>query len=91
MDKESFRWTTSITLSSIFSFFLLSTDVPFTNGYFSKGLHAMLDISCSGITCDSGLFLLIHFIHSLYKSQKQNQITLYMSIRILYYLIMFCF
>ena len=59
------------------SFFLSSTDVPFTNGQFTRGVYTGSDCSicepafssllCSGITSDSGLFLLIHFIHSLYK------------------------
>ena len=54
------------------SLFLSSTDVPFTNGQFTLGCLngqycAFSSLSCSGITSDSGLFLIIHFIHSLYK------------------------
>ena len=78
-----------VLLYQVYSHSLSSTDVPFTNGQFTRGVYtgsdcsyckpAFYSLSCSGITSDSGLFLIIHFIHSLYKSQKQNQIRLFIS------------
>ena len=53
------------------SFSLSSTDVPFKNGKYIHGEHkdypAFASLSRSSIQSDSSLFLLIHFIHSLYK------------------------
>ena len=54
---------------------LLLTDVPFTNGQFSS-YGAFLLLECSGVTSDSSLYLFIHLIHSLYKSQKPNHAIL---------------
>ena len=73
----SFRETTSLDLSSIYhSLFLSSTDVPFTNGkYTYGGGYAFNDLQETSIQYDSSLFLLIHFIHSLYKSQTTNIIS----------------
>ena len=54
----------------------LSTDVPFTNGkYIHGGWSAFYSLSRSSIQSDSGLFLIIHFIHSFFKSQKPNYLT----------------
>ena len=74
--SSSFRETTSLDLSSIFWFILLSTDVPFKNGKYTHGSgYAFYSLSCSSIQSDSSLFLLIHFIHSLYKPQTTNSIS----------------
>ena len=73
----SFRETTSLDLSSTYhSLFLSSTDVPFTNGQYTYGGgYAFNDLQETSIKCDSSLFLLIHFIHSLIKSQTTNIIS----------------
>ena len=86
--SSSFRETTSLDLSSIFWFILLSTDVPFSNGKFSCGNYAFSSLSRSAIQSDSSLFLIIHFIHSLYKSKTTN-IILLKEIRITLHLILF--
>ena len=73
----SFSKTVCLSLSSIFhSLFLSSTDVPFTNGQYTYGGgYAFRDIQETSIQCDSSLFLLFHFIHSLIISQTTNIIS----------------
>ena len=64
------------------------SEVPFDNGKYTHGQKdeeyapAFDSLSRSSIQSDSSLFLIIHFIHSLYKSQKQNQIRLFIKILI---------
>ena len=72
---------------------LSSTDVPFKNGKYTHGQKeglppAFASLSRSSIQSDSSLFLIIHFIHSLYKSQTTN-IILLKEIRITLHLILF--
>ena len=65
--------------------FFSSIDIPFTNGMYIHGIYTGFDCSyCkpafyslphSGITSDSGRFLLFHFIHSLIKSKTTNSIS----------------
>ena len=59
---------------------LSSTDVPFKNGKYTHGegdrcYPAFYYLRASSIQSDSSLFLLIHFIHSLYKPQTANSIS----------------
>ena len=79
----------------VYSNSLSSTDVPFTNGRFTQGCTslgcAFYYLSCSGIASDSGLFLLIHFIHSIYISQRANLSSLIRLIMNLFLMIQFCF
>ena len=61
-------------------FSLSSTDVPFKNGKYTHGQKegyapAFVSLSRSSIQSDSSLFLIIHFIHSLYKSKTTNIIS----------------
>ena len=77
------------------SLFLSSTDVPFKNGKFTHGQPhdrwehpAFYSLRKSRIHSDSSLFLIIHFIHSLYKSKTKN-IILLKEIRITLHLILF--
>ena len=77
---------------------LSSTDVPFKNGKYIHGYGlkdedegfdpAFYSLSRSSIQSDSSLFLIIHFIHSLYKSKTTN-IILLKEIRITLHLILF--
>ena len=55
--------TISLTLTSILSVYLSSTEVPFKNGQFTKGTNTFMALSCYKINYDQGFFLLIHFIH----------------------------
>ena len=76
----------------LFILSLSSTDVPFKNGKYTHGEDekwpAFASLSRSSIQSDSSLFLIIHFIHSLYKSQTTN-IILLKEIRITLHLILF--
>ena len=74
----------------LFILSLSSTDVPFKNGKYTHGgwSPAFYSLSRSSIQSDSSLFLIIHFIHSLYKSQTTN-IILLKEIRITLHLILF--
>ena len=71
---------------------LSSKDVPFKNGKYTHGEDstwpAFNFLSRSSIQSDSSLFLIIHFIHSLYKSKTTN-IILLKEIRITLHLILF--
>ena len=84
-----------VLLYQVYSNSLSSTDVPFKNGKYTHGQpHASCQspafdsLSRSSIQSDSGLFLIIHFIHSLYKSKTTN-IILLKEIRITLHLILF--
>ena len=80
----------------LFILSLSSTDVPFKNGKYTHGqphedeeyAPAFASLSRSSIQSDSSLFLIIHFIHSLYKSKTTN-IILLKEIRITLHLILF--
>ena len=78
-----------VLLYQVYSHSLSSTDVPFKNGkYTYGGWSAFASLSRSSIQSDSSLFLIIHFIHSLYKSKTTN-IILLKEIRITLHLILF--
>ena len=77
----------------VFLFFssLSSTDVPFTNGVYTYRKFTFYDLSSSSIQYDSSTFLLIHFIHSIYISQRANLSSLIRLIMNLFLMIQFCF
>ena len=80
-----------VLLLRVYSNSLSSTDVPFKNGKYTHGggwPPAFYSLSRSSIQSDSSLFLIIHFIHSLYKSKTTN-IILLKEIRITLHLILF--
>ena len=82
-----------VSLYQVYSNSLSSTDVPFKNGKYTHGQKegyypAFYSLSRSSIQSDSSLFLIIHFIHSLYKSKTTN-IILLKEIRITLHLILF--
>ena len=84
-----------VSLSQVYSNSLSSADVPFKNGKYTHGQPqyswqspAFYSLSRSSIHSDSSLFLIIHFIHSLYKSQTTN-IILLKELRITLHLILF--
>ena len=84
-----------VLLYQVYSHSLSSTDVPFKNGKYTHGqphlsweYPAFNSLSRSSIQSDSSLFLIIHFIHSLYKS-KTTYIIFLVEIRITLHLILF--
>ena len=70
-----------VLLYQVYLILFFTLDVPFKNGKYTHGegdrwdSPAFASLSRSSIQSDSSFFLIIHFIHSLYKSQTTNSIS----------------
>ena len=52
MGNYAFSGVTSVSLTSIYDFQLITLDVPFTNGVYSRGYNAFISLAPTRIVAD---------------------------------------